>query len=72
MDLVRIAKGIAAILFACIAPALAGGCAVVAVAGTVVGAGVSVAVTAVDVGVAVGSTAVSATTGVVKTVLPSS
>lgn len=72
MDLKRIAKRIAAILFACMAPSLVAGCAVVAVAGTVVGAGVSVAVTAVDVGVAVGSTAVSATTGAVKAVLPSS
>lgn len=68
MNLKRIAKRIAAILFACMAPGLVAGCAVVTVAGAVV----SVAATAVDVGVAVGSTAVNATTGVVKAVLPSS
>ncbi|MDB5823032.1 MAG: hypothetical protein JWR21_1736 [Herminiimonas sp.] len=70
MGMERILKCNAGILLACLLPGVIGGCAVVAVAGTVVGAGVSVASAAVDVGVAVGSTAVSATTGVVKAVVP--
>jgi hypothetical protein len=63
------AKRIIGMMVACLTLCMAGGCTVIAVAGTVVGAGVSVAATAVDVGVAVGSTAVSATTGVVKAAL---
>lgn len=50
-----------ALLLAALLPAL-GGCAVVAVTGAVVGAGVAVASTAVGAGVAVGKGAVSVAT----------
>jgi hypothetical protein len=70
MTVKRIAKCVAGILVVCSAAVLVGGCTAVAIAGTVVGAGVSVASAAVDVGVTVASTAVSATTGVVKAVVP--